>query len=91
MKRREGDPSSIKEKYGKENGTQSSVKSVKPGPEILLEENMRKWVPEDARRGLADLAWNKKALHVDLFKPLAFYGLLFEKNASRKISKVIRI
>lgn len=91
MKRREGDPSPIKEKYGKENGTQSSVKSVKPGPEILLEENMRKWVPEDARRGLADLAWNKKALHVDLFKPLAFYGLLFEKNASRKISKVIRI
>lgn len=53
MKRREGDPSSIKEKYGKENGTQESVK---PGPEILLEENMRKWVPEDARRGLADLA-----------------------------------
>ena len=52
---------------------------------------MRKWVPEDARRGLADLAWNKKALYVDLFKPLAFYGLLFEKNASRKISGLIRI
>lgn len=88
MKRREGDPSSIKEKYGKENGTQESAK---PDPEILSEENMRKCVPEDARRGLADLAWNKKALHVDLFKPLAFYGLLFEKNASRKISRLIRI
>ena len=88
MKRREGDTSPIKEKYGKENGTQESAK---PDPEILSEENMRKCVPEDARRGLADLAWNKKALHVDLFKPLAFYGLLFEKNASRKISKVIWI
>lgn len=88
MKRREGDPSPIKEKYGKENETQESAK---PDPEILLEENMRKCVPEDARRGLADLAWNKKALYVDLFKPLAFYGLLFEKNASRKISRLIRI
>lgn len=81
MKRREGDPSPIKEKYGKENGTQESAK---PDPEILLEENMRKWVPEDARRGLADLAWNKKALYVDLFKPLAFYGLLFEKMLQEK-------
>ena len=88
MKRREGDPRPIKEKYGKENGTQESAK---PDPEILLEENMRKCVPEDARRGLADLAWNKKALYVDLFKPLVLYGLLFEKNASRKISRPIRI
>lgn len=81
MKRREGDPSPIKEKYGKENGTRESAK---PDPEILLEENMRKWVSEDARRGLADLAWNKKALYVDLFKPLAFYGLLFEKMLQEK-------
>lgn len=81
MKRREGDPSPIKEKYGKENGTQESAK---PDTEILLEENMRKWVPEDARRGLADLAWNKKALYVDLFKPLAFYGCCLKKMLQEK-------
>ena len=80
MKRR-GDPSSVKEKYGKENGTQESAK---PDPEILLEENMRKWVSEDARRGLADLAWNKKALYVDLFKPLALYGCCLKKMLQEK-------
>lgn len=63
MKRREGDPSSIKEKYGKENGTQESAK---PDPEILSEENMRKCVPEDARRGLADLACIKR-LYTSIF------------------------
>lgn len=52
---------------------------------------MRKWVFEDVRRGLVDLVWNKKVLYVDFFKLFVFYGLLFEKNVLRKISKVIRI
>lgn len=75
MKRR-GDLSFIKEKYGKENGIWELVKF---DLEILLEENMRKWVFKDVRRGLVDLVWNKKVLYVDFFKLFVFYGCCLKK------------
>ena len=51
------------------------------GEETALEERMSKCVPNDVMEAMADLSPEKKhSLYLDIFKPLDFYELLFQKN-----------
>ena len=77
---KETGPTSKAETYGREKGIQDQC-----DPEKELEENIRKCVPEDARKAMADMTFEQKqALFIDIFKPLDFYELLFEKCFTKK-------
>ena len=71
-------PFSKAETYAQTKGIHEKVSQS--DPENELEENIRKCVPEDARKAMADMTFEQKqALFLDIFKPLDFYELLFEK------------
>ena len=67
------------ERYGKEKGNHEE--GSQSDKETELEENIRKCVPEDARKVMAGMTFEQKqALFLNIFKPLDFYELLFEKR-----------
>ena len=49
-------------------------------PETTLDQQMAKFVPDDVREAMVKLTFEEKeSLYLDIFKPLDFYELLFER------------
>ena len=66
----------------KENGKLRTYKDSEKSREreTTLEKQMAKLVPDDVRKAMAKLTFEEKqSLYLDIFKPLDFYALLFDR------------
>jgi len=53
--------------------------------ETTLDDQMAKFVPDDVREAMAKLTFEEKqSLYLDIFKPLDFYELLFDRCFKNK-------
>lgn len=53
--------------------------------ETTLDKQMAKFVPDDVREAMAKLTFEEKqSLYLDIFKPLDFYELLFDRCFKNK-------
>ena len=56
--------------------------------EPTLEQQMSQCIPDDVMKAMANLTPEKKySLYLDIFKPLDFYELLFERHSQNKQSQ----
>lgn len=64
----------------KENGKRTHQDEESHERETTLDKQMAKFVPDDVREAMAKLTFEEKqSLYLDIFKPLDFYELLFDR------------